>query len=70
MSETDNVVTSPTWSPDGRGIAYATGWTNDIPYPWQAPEAHFLEIWTVDVASGARSPLVQSPGFNFAPGWR
>ena len=70
VSETDNVVTSPTWSPDGRGIAYATGWTNDIPYPWQAPEAHFLEIWTVDVASGARSPLVQSPGFNFAPGWR
>ena len=70
VSETDNVLTSPTWSPDGRRIAYATGWDNDIPYPWHAPEAHFLEIWTVDVASGARQPLVQSAGFNYAPSWR
>jgi Tol biopolymer transport system component len=54
----------------GRRIAYATGWDNDIPYPWHAPEAHFLEIWTVDVASGARQPLVQSAGFNYAPSWR
>lgn len=70
VSETDNNLSSPTWSPDGRKLAYASGWDNDIPYPWQAPGAHFLEIWAVDVATGARSPLISSAGFNYAPSWR
>jgi Tol biopolymer transport system component len=70
VRDDDNRLSSPTWSPDGRQIAYATGWENDIPYPWHAPTARHLEIWTVDVRTGVRSPLIRSAGFNYAPSWR
>lgn len=70
VSESDNNLSSPTWSPDGLTLAYAVGWDNNIPYPWHAPDAHYLEIWTVDARSGAKSPLVRSVGFNYAPDWR
>lgn len=70
VRDEDNRLRAPTWSPDGRRIAYATGWENDIPYPWHAPNAHYLEIWTVDARTGERGPLIRSVGFNYAPSWR
>ncbi len=47
VSESDNRLSSPTWSPDGRTLAYAAGWSDALPNR-PAPDAHFLEIWTVD----------------------
>lgn len=70
VSESDNNLSSPTWSPNGRTLAYAAGWSDALPYPRHAPDAHFLEIWTVDFQSGATSPLVRSVGLNYAPDWR
>ncbi len=70
MSESDNQLSSPTWAPDGRMLAYAAGWSDALPYPRPAPDAHFLEIWTVDFRSGATSPLVRSAGLNYTPDWR
>lgn len=72
VSETENRLSSPTWSPDGRTLAYASGWAGDKPDPTEARGAHFLEIWTVDVATGRRTALIRGPGDtqNLAPDWR
>lgn len=63
----DNRLTSPSWTRDGRSLVYASGWEGNIPYPWHAPNAHYLEIWRVDVASRSARTLIDSAGFNFDP---
>jgi Tol biopolymer transport system component len=68
VREGDNRLHSPTWSPNGKTIAYASGWENDI--PWTRPDAHLLQIWAVDVATGRRTRVVADSAFNFAPDWR
>jgi hypothetical protein len=50
-----------------RSLVYASGWDGNIPYPWHAPNAHFFEIWRVDVASRSARKLIDSAGFNFDP---
>ena len=68
VREEDNRLHSPTWSPNGKTIVYASGWENDI--PWTRPDAHLLQIWAVDVATGRRTRVVADSAFNFAPDWR
>jgi Tol biopolymer transport system component len=70
--EASNPVSSPTWSPDGRTIAYATGWGGNKPRQIDVPEAHFFEIWTVNVATEKRARLVHSASrvMNLDPDWR
>jgi Tol biopolymer transport system component len=67
VRDTDNLLTHPSWSQDGRALVYAAGWENDIPYPFHAPNAHFLELWHVGLADRSTRPLIRSAGFNFDP---
>jgi len=47
----------PVWSPDGRMIAYASD------------ESGIAQLWTMDVATGARRRVSYSPHANVAPAW-
>jgi Tol biopolymer transport system component len=67
VRDPDNPLTRPSWSQDGRSLVYAAGWENDIPYPFHAPNAHFLELWRVGLADRSTRPLIRSVGFNFDP---
>jgi Tol biopolymer transport system component len=62
----DNRPGSPTWSPEGRTIAFSSGWET-LP---SRERAHMLRISTVDVATGAIAPLIGGWGLYFAPDWR
>jgi TolB protein len=50
-------IMSPSWSPDGRKIAYVSF------------ERKRAQIYTVDVASGNRQLITNFPGINGAPAW-
>lgn len=50
-------IMSPTWSPDGRQIAYVSF------------EKKHAQIFSVDVATGRRRLLTDFPGINGAPSW-
>jgi Tol biopolymer transport system component len=65
----DNPISSPTWSPDGTRIAFAKGWTNDIPYPFDVPRAKFLAIYLVPAAGGAARPVRTVAGWDLEPDW-
>lgn len=48
----------PTWSPDGKGIAYVSGKTGN------------LEIWKVDVETDRQTQLTSGKGEKWLPLWR
>lgn len=50
-------IMSPSWSPDGKRIAYVSF------------EKKRAQIYTVDVASGHRQLITNFPGINGAPAW-
>lgn len=50
-------IMSPSWSPDGRKIAYVSF------------ERKRAQIYTVEVASGNRQLITNFPGINGAPAW-
>lgn len=50
-------IMSPTWSPDGRQIAYVSF------------EKKRAQVFTVSVATGRRQLLTDFPGINGAPSW-
>lgn len=50
-------IMSPTWSPDGRQIAYVSF------------EKKHAQIFSVEVATGRRRLLTDFPGINGAPAW-
>lgn len=50
-------IMSPTWSPDGRQIAYAS------------LENRHAQIFIEDLASGDRHSVISIPGINGAPAW-
>jgi TolB protein len=45
------------WTPDGKALAYVRVGTNDDSY----------DIWTADIATGARKPLIVGPGADDGP---
>ena len=54
---------NPSWSPDGRQLVFATEGVTWTP----TSRGSMSELWTVDVASGARTHLLQSDGVQ--PNW-
>jgi len=48
---------SPSWSPDGRKLAYVSF------------ETHRAEVYVVDLATGQRERITRFPGINGAPAW-
>ncbi|MEZ5564892.1 MAG: Tol-Pal system beta propeller repeat protein TolB [Gammaproteobacteria bacterium] len=57
MVESPEPLMSPTWSPDGRKLAYVSF------------EAHRSEIYVQDLRSGTRQRVSARPGVNGAPAW-
>jgi dipeptidyl aminopeptidase/acylaminoacyl peptidase len=56
-------ASGPTWSPDGRFVAYTTVPTT------RADDAQRTDLWIVEVASGDRRKLVDNPGPDEHPQW-
>nr|WP_092013264.1 Tol-Pal system beta propeller repeat protein TolB [Marinobacter daqiaonensis] len=55
--ESDEPILSPTWSPDGRRLAYVSF------------ESGKPQIFTHELATGERSVVASYPGLNSAPDW-
>jgi Tol biopolymer transport system component/imidazolonepropionase-like amidohydrolase len=50
-------VIDPSWSPDGRQLAYATD------------RGGSLDVWTMELASGATKRITDAPGAEIRPAW-
>ncbi|MDE1948987.1 MAG: Tol-Pal system protein TolB [Burkholderiales bacterium] len=50
-------IISPSWSPDGRQLAYVSF------------ESHHAVVWVQNLATGSRRQLAGFPGTNSAPAW-
>jgi Tol biopolymer transport system component/DNA-binding winged helix-turn-helix (wHTH) protein len=59
LTSVPGVFSSPTFSPDGRRLAYA----------WHAGADKFQNIYTQDVDSDERNKLTDGGGDNFSPAW-
>ena len=68
VDDMDNNLRSPTWARDGRSLVYAAGWEADIPYPWQAPNAHPFELWRVGLAGGLGRAVRSQRRLQLRPG--
>ena len=57
LLESNEPILSPTWSPDGRNLAYVSF------------EGKNSAIYIQDIQSGARQKIASNPGINSAPAW-
>jgi dipeptidyl aminopeptidase/acylaminoacyl peptidase len=55
--------TSPSWSPDGRRIAYVTNQRRDWDLSWRS------DVWVVEVETGVRTRITGGEGAFGAPIW-
>ena len=57
LLESNEPILSPTWSPDGRNLAYVSF------------EGKNSAIYIQDIQSGSRQKIASNPGINSAPAW-
>lgn len=57
LLESNEPILSPTWSPDGRSLAYVSF------------EGKNSAIYIQDIQSGSRQKIASNPGINSAPAW-
>lgn len=59
LTDADAASVLPDWSPDGRALVFSR-WVDAV---------NQVDLFVVDVSTGAAHPLVQAPGNDFEPEW-
>lgn len=65
----DHAMISPSWSPDGRQIAFVTVAASVPTDPQFEASYDVSDIWVIDADGGARSRLTDGFAASFSPAW-
>ncbi len=66
-SSSNSAVTSPTWSPDGKRLAFTT--IVDPAHEAAGPGKHQQDVWTINADGSGRKRVTDGNGSNLTPFW-